>query len=243
MGTSLFCQSFEVHKGEVRKTKCRLTFPSQFQFDTKVSRWNGFCILCKFQFFERETLLLFLMNLLTGPVLALRCSQFKVSTYHSSQLTEHEICRKHYKELEQNNRTCFSSFCDDTTENKQRPQKCPEFIWKKLDGIIGFDKYPESHSPGEKFSNLTWKRPYSVSEASNSFLWLCLERSFRNWIHKCIENCCHFVSFRKVLFLLESISFFQLATDIHQGEIENLAEADIEMTEIDDETDKGDWTE
>ena len=50
--------------------------------------------------YERETLLFFLMNLLTGPALALRSSQFEKSTYHSSQVTEHETCQEHYQELE-----------------------------------------------------------------------------------------------------------------------------------------------
>ena len=49
---------------------------------------------------ERETLVIFLMNLLTGPTLALRSSQFEISTYHSSKLTEHETCQEHYGELE-----------------------------------------------------------------------------------------------------------------------------------------------
>ena len=49
---------------------------------------------------EKETLLFLLMNLLTGPALALRSSEFEISTYHSSQLTEHETCQEHYGELE-----------------------------------------------------------------------------------------------------------------------------------------------
>ena len=38
----------------------------------------------------RETLLFSLMNLLTWPALALRSPKFEISTYHSSQFTEHE---------------------------------------------------------------------------------------------------------------------------------------------------------
>ena len=49
---------------------------------------------------ERETLLLFLMDFLTGPALGLRSSQFEISRYHNSQLTEHETCRENYGELE-----------------------------------------------------------------------------------------------------------------------------------------------
>ena len=97
------------------------------------------------------------MNLLTAPALALRCLQFKISTYHGSQLTEHEICRKHYRELEKRNRTCFSPFHDEATENKQQPQKYPKFIWEKLDDIVSFDKYTESHSPGKNWRTLLKK--------------------------------------------------------------------------------------
>ena len=48
------------------------------------------------------------------------------------------------------------------------------------------------------------------------------------------------VSFRfffLILVSVETISFFYLPTDIHQSEIENPVETDIEMAEIDDETD------
>ena len=108
-----------------------------------------FCILCNFWFVKGKPCSCCSGNLLTAPVLALRCLQFKTSTHHSSQLTGHEIYRKHYRELEKRNRTCFSPFHNENTENKQRLQKCPKFIWEKLDDI-GFEKFPESYSPGEK---------------------------------------------------------------------------------------------
>ena len=82
-------------ESEVHKIKCRLAFPSQFQFATSVSRWKGFCILRNFQFFKGKTVLLLFMNLLKVPALAQKCSQFEISTYHGSQLMEHETCPKH----------------------------------------------------------------------------------------------------------------------------------------------------
>ena len=90
--SSLFCQSFEVPRDEVHRIKCRLTFPSQFQLSPRVSRFLHFMY---FSVCEKETLLFFLMNLLTGPALDLRCSQFEIRTYLSSQLTEHKTYRKH----------------------------------------------------------------------------------------------------------------------------------------------------
>ena len=85
-------------------------------------------ILCNSRFVKRKPCSCCSGNLHTAPVLALRCSQFKVSAYHSSQLTEHEICRKHHRELEKRDRTCFSSFHNENTESKQRLQKYPKFI-------------------------------------------------------------------------------------------------------------------
>ena len=79
---------------------CRLLFSlsvSVFYQSVKIERFLHFMY---FSVCERETLLLFLMNLLTGPALALRCSQFEINTYHSPQLTEHKTCRKQYGELE-----------------------------------------------------------------------------------------------------------------------------------------------
>ena len=94
---------------------------SVFYQSFKIERFLHFMY---FSVCERETLLLFLMNLLTGPAFALRSLQFEISTYHSSQLTEHETCQEHYGEFH---------FV------KQRLQKLPWFILEKLDDI-GFEE-------------------------------------------------------------------------------------------------------
>ena len=70
-----------------------------------------------------------------------------------------------------------------------------------------------------------------------------LQKSNSQVYGKLLSFCFVSLRFCKVLFSLASISFFQLATDIDQGEIENPAETDIEVAEIDDETDKGKYCE
>ena len=72
--------------------------PLSFSFLPSV-KTEKFLHFMYFSVCETENLFFFLMNLLTGPALALRSSQFEICTYHSSQLTEHETCQEHCGEL------------------------------------------------------------------------------------------------------------------------------------------------
>ena len=67
------------------KSNADLLFPISFSFLPECQDGKVFAFYVLFVC-EREALLFFLMNLLTGPALALRSSQFEISTYHSSHL-------------------------------------------------------------------------------------------------------------------------------------------------------------
>ena len=93
---------------------------------------------------------LYLMNLLTGPALPLRSSQYEISTYHSSQLTEHETCQEHYGELKN-----FISWWDhwEQATTTEIPQvHFGKTRWYRLYRL--WRSYPESRSPEEKIVNL-----------------------------------------------------------------------------------------
>ena len=98
MGTSLFVSLSKSAEAKYTKSNADLLSPSVLVFYQSV-KIEKFLHSMYFSVCERETLLFLLMNLLTGHALALKFSQFEISTYHRSQLTEHEACQEHYGEL------------------------------------------------------------------------------------------------------------------------------------------------
>ena len=119
METSLSCQSFESGQRQSTQNQMQTYFsPSVLVFYQSV-KIEKFLHFMYFSVCERETLLFFLMNLLTGLALALRSSQFQKSAHITANSL---LSTKHVKNIVGSWKIPFR---DETTENKQRLQKCP----------------------------------------------------------------------------------------------------------------------